>query len=202
MELKMKRSLTISTVVLLLAVTPVHAATTINVDAIANSSSGGVGAVTGVNLTNGQIFTVSTSLTDLWTSGQLPRWSNANGLISNLTATGIDESGLPAGTLIGQNFGAWTQDGLSAPFGALVGRIGGISQLLGANFAGPAWNTGALTLFYWDSNAGDNGGSISVDVSAVPEPSAWAHLILGFASIGAALRRRGVVGSSLALATP
>lgn len=186
----MKKSLAFTFAAALLAAMPANAATTITVDAAANSSTGGVGAVTGLNLISGQLFTVSASPTDLWSSGPLPRWSNANGLIGPLVATGADESGLPSGTTIGQNFGFWTQDGLSAPYGALVGRIGGISRLLGTNFNGPAWSTGALTLFYWDSNSSDNRGSVTASVAAVPEPSAWALLIIGFASIGAAMRRR------------
>lgn len=184
------KSLAISVAAMLLAAVPASAATTIDVDAQINSSSGGVGAVTGLTFTTGDLFTVSSSLFDLWSSGPLPRFSNANGLTSSLLATPGDDSGLPPGTPIGADFGLFTQGGFSAPYGSLVGRIGGVNQLLGANFSGPAWNTGALSLFYWDSNASDNAGSISVTVAAVPEPSTWALLMLGFASIGAALRRR------------
>jgi hypothetical protein len=164
------------------------------VDARANSSTGGVGAATSFVFTAGQAFRVQSSLTDLWSAGALPRWSNANGLTGNLFATGSDESGQAAGTLIGQNFGLHNQGGLSAPFGALVARFGGpggVYQLIGASFIGTAAGNGPLELFYWDSNNGDNRGSITFNVLAgVPEPASWAFMILGFGVVGAAVRRR------------
>jgi hypothetical protein len=164
------------------------------VSAFANSSSGsGVGLPT-VNLTSGELFTVTVDPNDLWSAGALPRWSNANGLTGNRFATGTDESGEPAGTLIGADFGLNTQGGLSAPFGSLVGEIGGVFRLLGTNFSGSAWNTGTLTLFYWDSNNADNTGSVlasvNTDAPGVPEPASWALMISGFGLAGAMLRRR------------
>jgi PEP-CTERM motif len=172
---------------------PANAAPVI-VDALGNSSSGGTGAASGLSLTTGQLFNITSSLTDLWSAGALPRWSNANGLTGNTFATGSDESGEALGTQIGSNFGLWSQNGISAPFGSLVGEIGGVYQLLGANFSGAAWGTGNLNLFYWDSNNGDNTGRITFDAtlaqSAVPEPASWALMILGFGLAGAALRSR------------
>ena len=45
-----------------------------NVEALANSSSGtGVGLDTGINLSAGQVFTVSVDPDDLWSAGALPR---------------------------------------------------------------------------------------------------------------------------------
>jgi hypothetical protein len=162
------------------------------VQALGNSSSGGVGAPT-IPLVGGQSFTTTASTTDLWSAGDLPRWSNADGLIANRFATGSDESGQPAGTLIGANFGLWTQNSLSAPFGSLVGELGGIYQLLGTSFSGPAWASGILNLYYWDSNNADNTQFITVDVSAVPArvPEPGTLSILGLGLLGAgALRRR------------
>ena len=160
------------------------------VSAFDNSSSGtGVGLDT-IALTAGQSFQVTVDPNDLWSAGALPRWSNADGLTGNRFATGTDESGQPAGTLIGQDFGLWTQNGLSAPFGTLVGDIGGVFKVLGTNFNGSAWNTGTLTLFYWDSNNFDNTGSILADITAVPEPAGWALMIGGLGMAGAMLRRR------------
>ena len=68
---------------------------------------------------------------------------------------------------------------------------------LGTSFSGAAWGTGTLNLYYWDSNFGDNTGSITANVvkggvkgGAVPEPATWALMIGGFGLAGAALRRR------------
>ena len=160
------------------------------VDALGNSSSGGVGAATGLNLTAGQNFKVTVNPGDLWNAGALPRWSNADGLTGNLFATGTDDSGQAAGTLIGQDFGLWTQNGLSAAYGTLVGDIGGVFQIVGTNFSGAAWNTGTLTLYYWDSNNSDNTQFITASVSSVPEPAMWAMMIGGFGLMGMTLRGR------------
>ena len=154
-----------------------------------NSSSGGTGLAT-LTLASGQAFNLSVDPGDLWNAGPLPRWSNANGLTGNLLATGTDDSGQPAGTLIGQDFGLWSQNGLSAAYGSLVGELGGVYQVLGTSFSGPAWNAGTLHLYYWDSNNFDNTDSIAVAVTNVPEPATWTLAIAGFGMAGAMLRRR------------
>jgi hypothetical protein len=151
----------------------------VTVDAFANSSSGGTGALTGVFLTAGQAFTVTASTDDLWSAGPLPRYSDANGLVGNRDANGSDDSGQPPGTLIGTDFGTWTQYSFSAPYGSLVGQIGsGAFFLVGTNFSGPANASGELALYYWDSNNDDNTGSITATISAaaVPGPIVGAGL--------------------------
>ncbi len=166
------------------------------VDAQANSSTGGVGQSSGLVLTAGQMFHSTVAVTDLWSAGALPRWSNADGLIAPLFATGSDDSGQAAGILIGAVFPMWTQGGLTAPFNSLVGEIGGVFKVLGTNFNGPAWGNGALTLYFWDSNNGDNTQFITADIGlnggGVPEPATWALMIAGFGLVGATLRRRRV----------
>lgn len=164
------------------------------VDAQANSSSGGAGLNTGLTFTAGDAFTVSSSLNDLWSAGALPRFSDGNGLTATQRfAVAGDDSGQPVGTLIGGDyFGTWTQNGLTSNYGSLVGEIGGVFQTLGANFAGPAWASGTLQLYYWDSNNGDNTGQIAFDIAAtaIPEPATWAMMLIGFGAAGVTMRRR------------
>lgn len=191
----MKRFLSVACVAAaLLAGAPAMAAAVYVVDARANSSTGGTPLAT-LDVSLGDLLTISAAEDDLWSAGDLPRWSNANGLVVNLLATGSDESGQPAGTLIGQGFSQHTFGSFSAPFGALVGEIGGLYQLLGTSFSGPAWGTGTLNLRYWDSNFGDNSGSVRVSLSvgqttAVPAPLPLA--LLGAGAFAAALVSRGV----------
>lgn len=167
---------------------------TVDVFAYNNSSSGGTGAETGIIVTAGDSFSVIAGIDDLWSAGANPRWSNANGLVGYLYATGADQSGSPSGTLIGQNFGLWSQSGLSAPYGSLVGEIDGLYALLGTSFQGAAWGTGLLRLFYWDSNYLDNQGSISVTVSKsespVPVPSTMVLFGTGIAGLAGIARRK------------
>jgi len=75
---------------LVVAAPSVNAATVI-VDAKANSSTAGTGVFSGLALTFGQLFNVTVNPDDLWNAGALPRWSNADGLIRDLLATGTDE---------------------------------------------------------------------------------------------------------------
>ncbi len=169
------------------------AAATFVVDAMANSTTGGTGLPT-VAVSSGDAITISSSTDDLWSAGALPRFSDANGLTAVRLATAADDSGQAVGTQIGADFGLLGLHGLNLPFGSLVGEINGVFQLLGANFSGSAWDTGTLNLYYWDSNNGDNFGTIAFDVGTgaggVPEPAGWALAIVGLGLVGGAMRRR------------
>lgn len=170
------------------AALPVQAATVV-VQAQANSITGGTAVVFGP-VASGQTLTVSSSTNDLWSAGPPFRISDANGLVGDRYAVAGDDSGASPGTQIGANYGTFSIGTFSAPYGALVGRIGSTYQLLGANFSGPAWGSGNLELFYWDGFSGDNFGEITFNIAAVPEPSTWALAILGFGVVGAGLRRQ------------
>ena len=166
------------------------------VDALSNSTTGGAALDTGVFLNAGDPFSVSVDPNDLWNAGDLPRWSNADGLTGDLFATGTDDSGHVAGTLIGQDFGLHTQHGLSLPFGTLVGELSGTFFAIGTSFSGPAPDSGILKLYYWDSFAPDNTenvlATLNVNVNTpIPEPASlilMASGLLGFA--GYRWRRR------------
>ncbi len=187
----MKKIFVAAFIMLMMATAPVKAVP-VDVYAQANSTAGGIGGSTGVFLNAGDAFTVTAAVDDLWNAGPLPRWSNADGLTGNLYATGSDESGQAAGTLIGQNFGLYSQFGLSLAYGSLVGSIAGDFFLIGTNYAGNAVATGELLLWYWDSNNGDNSENIQVTINtaAVPEPSILALLSLGLIGVSLVKRRK------------
>jgi hypothetical protein len=160
--------------------------TSIEIFAKGNSSSGGVGADTGLDLTAGDRLVSSVDALDCWSAGAANRISNANGL-DGLSPAPCQPTG---------DYGFHSQDGETFRYGALVGRIGsGDWFLLGTDFDAAVGATGRLFLAYWDSNAGDNFGSvtarISVNPSEVPEPGTLALLGLGVTGI-AMLRRRRV----------
>jgi hypothetical protein len=179
-----------------IAATPA-AAIQFTVDALANSSTGGVGVST-ISLTAGQSFTVNVDPNDLWSAGALPRFSNANGLTGNLFAVAGDDSNQPAGTLIGINWGFWTEGNLTAPFGTLVGRIGsGDYFKIGTSFTQTATISGVLQLFYWDSNFLDNSGHITADIivgdavgTPTPLPGALPLFASGLGAFGLLAWRR------------
>jgi len=156
------------------------------------NSGSGTGLAPGLVFSLGSLLTVSSSTDDLWSAGALPRYSDGNGLVGNLFATALDDSGQAIGTQIGQSFGLTNILGFNAPYGSLVGRFAdGTFQLLGANSSGPAAGSGELTLFYWDTISSDNSGEITFNIDgAVPEPATWALLLLGFGLVGGAMRRR------------
>ncbi len=167
------------------------ASITVDVLALEHSSSHNIndGLLVG-SVTAGDLLTISVNTDDLWSAGDLPRWSNANGINGpDLLATGSDDSGQAANVLIGRDqFGDHTQHGLTAPFGTLVGRIDTTYFVVGTFFSGPAPATGDLRLFYWDSNYADNSESVRATVRGVaPEPGTLA--LFGLAAF-AGLRRR------------
>ncbi len=154
-------------------------ATVVDVFARANSSTGGSGAVTGVNVAIGDRLVMVTDPNDCWSAGAPPRDSNANGLTAG--------NPCPNGGI----FPDWTQAGVSAPFGSLMGKIGaGNFFFVGTDFDQVMAEAGALLLYYWDSNAGDNTEFVSVDISLNPDLPAPGALGLIGLGLGFLLYRR------------
>jgi hypothetical protein len=100
-NIKLKRVLFACALVAGLAGISATSAQAVVVNAFTNSSSGGTGSSTGVILALGQNFTVTVDPNDLWNAGDLPRWSNADGLTGPRFAVLGDDSGqAPALSLV------------------------------------------------------------------------------------------------------
>lgn len=171
-------------------------AAAVTVDAKLNSTTGGTGV--SVAVVSGQPFSALVNVNDLWSAGALPRWSDATGINGpDLFATGLadsngDNPGVSAGTIIGSDvYGDWSQGGLTAPFGSLVGSFdnGASFFYVGVAYAGIALGN-TLNLYYFDSNFGDNTGSITATVTAVPEPETYTMLLVGLGVMTFVARRR------------
>lgn len=165
-----------------------------DVSAVSNSIGGGSGLDTGIFFNTGDTIDLTVDTNDLWSAGALPRWSNADGLVATLLATGSDESGQAANVQIGALFGNHTQNGLTAPFGSLVGSLGSTFFVLGTSFNAAAPDSGNLLLYYWDSNNNDNADLVTVTIddgsvvappnNGVPAPGALALIGLGLCAMG------------------
>ncbi|WP_136635665.1 VPLPA-CTERM sorting domain-containing protein [Pseudooceanicola onchidii] len=160
--------------VAVLPVAGMAASATFDVQSAANSTGGGSGFATGFILNTGDTFSWWTDVADLWRLGSdpPPREGNADGLAVS-------------------DFGNHTHVDVSAPYGTLVGSIGGSFMALGVSGTTTAWGNGELLLWNLDSNNSDNTGSIAVTIStpAVPLPAGLPLLVGGLAGL-AALRRK------------
>jgi hypothetical protein len=162
--------------------------------ALRDSSNIIANAVTGTPLdteiTDGTFF-VTVQPNDLWNSGANPRWSNADGHIDELStvpftvfdpvsgmnyldqldpevAAFFAPNAIPS--VIGNQRVGPTGNGFTAPFGALVGNVGQVSnssdfRLLGTNAMVTVGFGERLKLFYWDTFTPDNTGSVEVTVA-------------------------------------
>lgn len=154
----------------LLAVSGLAAAnaTDFTVYAKGNSVAGGSALDTDITLTSGESLTVTASGT--WQNDPHNAYLSGPDGHSNLSYTDAASK---------QTF----------DIGSLVGKIGSGSYfLIGSSFTGTANAAGALDLFYWDSDAYNNSGSVTAAVTAVPEPANLA--LMGLALGAFALTRR------------
>lgn len=195
MQTQSNRKLVVTAVAAMLLIPAFVGAVPIPFDVFAlahsSNSGAGLGLDTGVFFNAGEAFTVTVDPGDLWNAGDLPRWSNADGITGpDLFATGSDDSGEAAGTLIGSDiFGLHTEGSLSAPFGTLVGSVGGSFFVLGTNFAGTAPASGNLRLYYWDTFTPDNTEFVTAFVNPAPEPGTLMLAALGLLALARRLRR-------------
>jgi hypothetical protein len=141
------------------------------VDSAANSLGGGTAFSTSVFLGTGESFSISANPADLWDNS----WTDPT-YLSNAD---------------GHAFQMATLGGLTDAIGSLVGEIGdGPLFHVGTSFSGVATGTGELKLFYFDSDAFNNTGSVRVSVSAVPEPANIALLGLALGAFALSRRRK------------
>jgi hypothetical protein len=157
------------------------------VKAFDNSTTDGVGVSVTSFFNVGDLITVTANPNDLWSSGNRPRWSNADGQVDlfgngrRFDVAGESRDRIPRRGRIGTDaFGQHTQGGLTANWGSLVGSWGDSTEffLIGTDRTFSAEET-VLNLWYFDSNKFDNSGSIMVNVTAVPEPETYALLLAG-----------------------
>jgi hypothetical protein len=150
-----------------------------------NSSTSGTPLLTGITLTSGDLLVVSAAVDDCWSAGAADRETNASGLVGHTTNA--------CRPLAPTDYGLWTQFGVSFPFASLVGQIGGGTPfLIGTSFNSIVSSSGQLALMFWDSNNGDNFGSVTATVDVNPAPSVPepATIFLTGAGIATLLARR------------
>ena len=168
----------------LLAVAGIASAATATVTVSAHDNSlygptgtGVDGLDTGLTVNGGEFITFSTS----------GSWNNSSPDTSYISGAGGHDG------FVGDahpNFD-FDQFGLNAPFGSLVGKIGdGAYFEIGDSFTGYANASGDLKLFYWDSDFANNSGSVTVQVSAVPEPMNIALMGLALGAFALSRRRK------------
>jgi hypothetical protein len=118
-------------------------------------------------------------------------WSAGGPPNRDSTADGIDPVFYPAQTVIFNGFTG------SFKFGALVGLDDAGFFLIGTGPVALTGLSGELKVGYWDTIYTDNNGSQTLAVDAVPEPSTWAMMMLGFAGLGFMTYRKRKNGLAL-----
>ena len=92
---------------------------------------------------------------------------------------------------------SWASPVTGATAAAVDGNTAGRVAGLGGTVSGMAWASGDTLWIRWverNDSGNDHGLAIddlSLTVSTVPEPSAWAMMLAGLAAVGFVARRRG-----------
>jgi PEP-CTERM motif len=110
---------------------------------------------------------------------------NWNGDWNGLVNAGDVITSLVNGNQISFNQALLGQTVIGAHFGNIAGDAGNVSVFWLFNFNTP---TTSITL---NNTQGFSNAALYTTTPAVPEPATWAMMILGFAGIGFAMRRRG-----------
>lgn len=173
------------------------AAQTVNVDGVANASLDGGNAVTGSFGPGTYRYT--------FTSGLFTAFSRFSG------SAGCNAVGARCSQGF-ENSVRLLINGAVTPFGdgQAAGGIGpqttgGYYDTAAQSFAASSKYVGFFTLtdrtnvgfFLYDDVLSDNRGGVSIAVAAVPEPTTWGMMILGFGAVGFAMRRRAKVRTNV-----
>jgi hypothetical protein len=163
------------------------------VDSVTNSIGGGTAAVVTFQtpLKVGDVLTIQTPLTQTWSSGGGPGYTNADGVTVTSGSGPVQitwssfNPGTPGADVVTTYPAA---SGYSFGVGCLVGSLDGGNSFfsVGTNFTTTVLGNGLLattpapstkpaladlSLFFWDVNAGDNLGSLPVTVTVTRRAS-------------------------------
>ena len=121
-------------------------------------------------------------------------FNNVSGMFNGVQSSSTTATSISFGT------GILAPISLSAP-GFGFGNFSG-PNLFNGSLTDPMFNLGTFRLGQVNTGAGTGGGNLTISQvnSAVPEPSTWAMLLLGFAGIGFSMRKlRSRKGTGTAL---